>query len=925
MIGLLERARRGWIRRAWLAAAAVTLGASGALAQPVCIDFDGSLPPEATLTRGSARLDAAGVLVPANTARFEDTLVGGAARLITSLREDDQVLGVGDVGGTVYTVVASFLTDLWLTSETPLCDVGVSMVTPPASVTSNFGFDGAPWGAPRSAEVFPDGTILIHTSFAGVDLRAATVRTTAAGFGDPGGWALVRVSDYAPPPGADPTFVPISFVRTTTLANLGITVSTIAEYTSLGLVSGVDPGDGRSLGYASCDGGLTWTRIIDTDDPVLGRALVAGAKHLHHLEPFEWYDDVAGQWKIGAVGCLGDSEGESGQIWVRSPLGVFPPEGQNHLLTLERTRVVQRRALTDIFPLDASEGVGEALRFLHGNDGEFAGIVEARVEGGVEENVQRFRPTVPHVRTTQSSFVELPQYPFIFQMDRLGHGSILAATTEASIAGNPNGMWISNAAGDRWTTIRLGDTSGFSGVSPVGTSRFWTQAILGDSPASQEIPSQLWEAPAPVERRAVMLGGDVGFAASFPLYDGVSSIGTVVDVTGVVDGPEVLGGTSAVYRMTSETAGALSVVSSHTAGSLGAAAGEYVYVEHWLKPAPVDAGVIRMQLDVRYESGGQTFNGLRLSVDHRTNMWTRVCVVERAPGAGIDSITVDAVALDAASVALPLDFFFTEPRVFVSSQPVSQAVRVGGEQGDRLSVSLPALGPEWTIGVWGTEAMTLAMSLVEGGGGSVEALSTAVGSFALSRGIDVGLELSSSAGGVHGATSAQDVFVPTQSMVVFRMSQPGDVLEMWVSRGMGDPEVVSAPGVALDPDELRFGAADWSVLFEGMVHRVKVWPVEALGDDAIRRERLAFGAGCSDAPLVDVSEPLFACTPPPPEPCAGDVDGDGDTDVFDFNVLAPNFGMTGLPAWTGGDLDGDGDVDVFDFNVFAPDFGCVEP
>jgi hypothetical protein len=59
-------------------------------------------------------------------------------------------------------------------------------------------------------------------------------------------------------------------------------------------------------------------------------------------------------------------------------------------------------------------------------------------------------------------------------------------------------------------------------------------------------------------------------------------------------------------------------------------------------------------------------------------------------------------------------------------------------------------------------------------------------------------------------------------------------------------------------------------------------------------------------------------------PCVGDIDGDGDTDVFDFGIFAPNFGATGLPPFTGGDLDGDGDVDVFDFGFFAPDFGCSQ-
>jgi hypothetical protein len=61
----------------------------------------------------------------------------------------------------------------------------------------------------------------------------------------------------------------------------------------------------------------------------------------------------------------------------------------------------------------------------------------------------------------------------------------------------------------------------------------------------------------------------------------------------------------------------------------------------------------------------------------------------------------------------------------------------------------------------------------------------------------------------------------------------------------------------------------------------------------------------------------------PPSSCTGDLDGDGDTDVFDFGLFAPNFGRTGLTPFTNGDLDGDGDVDVFDFGIFAPNFGCT--
>lgn len=60
----------------------------------------------------------------------------------------------------------------------------------------------------------------------------------------------------------------------------------------------------------------------------------------------------------------------------------------------------------------------------------------------------------------------------------------------------------------------------------------------------------------------------------------------------------------------------------------------------------------------------------------------------------------------------------------------------------------------------------------------------------------------------------------------------------------------------------------------------------------------------------------------PPPACAGDIDGDGDTDVFDFGIFASHFGL-GVDPGTSGDLGGDGVVDVFDFGIFASDFGCV--
>ena len=67
---------------------------------------------------------------------------------------------------------------------------------------------------------------------------------------------------------------------------------------------------------------------------------------------------------------------------------------------------------------------------------------------------------------------------------------------------------------------------------------------------------------------------------------------------------------------------------------------------------------------------------------------------------------------------------------------------------------------------------------------------------------------------------------------------------------------------------------------------------------------------------------MLHIAPPPPVVCVGDITGDGPTDVFDFAVLATNFGQV-VPTGMLGDLDDDADVDVFDFGIFASDYGCV--
>ena len=59
-------------------------------------------------------------------------------------------------------------------------------------------------------------------------------------------------------------------------------------------------------------------------------------------------------------------------------------------------------------------------------------------------------------------------------------------------------------------------------------------------------------------------------------------------------------------------------------------------------------------------------------------------------------------------------------------------------------------------------------------------------------------------------------------------------------------------------------------------------------------------------------------------PCAGDLDGDGDTDLADLGILLADFGCAS-PGPCPGDLDGDGDTDLADLGILLADFGCSTP
>jgi hypothetical protein len=92
------------------------------------------------------------------------------------------------------------------------------------------------------------------------------------------------------------------------------------------------------------------------------------------------------------------------------------------------------------------------------------------------------------------------------------------------------------------------------------------------------------------------------------------------------------------------------------------------------------------------------------------------------------------------------------------------------------------------------------------------------------------------------------------------------------------------------------------------------------------------GAPCADADEADclaaggTFRPGLTCADAvDPCQCLGDLNGDGETNVFDFTELAGNFGLSGPSCATRaqGDLNCDGVVNVFDFTELSANFGCV--
>lgn len=169
---------------------------------------------------------------------------------------------------------------------------------------------------------------------------------------------------------------------------------------------------------------------------------------------------------------------------------------------------------------------------------------------------------------------------------------------------------------------------------------------------------------------------------------------------------------------------------------------------------------------------------------------------------------------------------------------------------------------------------------------------------------------------VHHAVVWEDV---AQWSYVFHDTTPGtdpadQMVNLYVPVGSNDGVYdavapVGSSGFAIFPDKTVF--YDVFLSLEGNLNSFVLY-------STCLANRTAEFAADSDlnGPFCPVEALVPSCE------CAGNLDTDGDTDVFDFAIFAASFGQAVEPG-TSGDFDDDGQVTVFDFAIFAEDFGCA--
>ncbi len=135
-------------------------------------------------------------------------------------------------------------------------------------------------------------------------------------------------------------------------------------------------------------------------------------------------------------------------------------------------------------------------------------------------------------------------------------------------------------------------------------------------------------------------------------------------------------------------------------------------------------------------------------------------------------------------------------------------------------------------------------------------------------------------------------------------SSPGDVI--------GDPMLLNPNGI-LEPGEISI---EWYKISGGSPAIGAGLPVAELFGDFFGNER-------DDPPDIGAFE--YSGTMRESGYLAGDLDGDGDVDLDDYEQLVADFGKSGSVGFISSDIDLDGNVTIYDYNALVGNFSMSHP
>ena len=252
----------------------------------------------------------------------------------------------------------------------------------------------------------------------------------------------------------------------------------------------------------------------------------------------------------------------------------------------------------------------------------------------------------------------------------------------------------------------------------------------------------------------------------------------------------------------------------------------------------------------------------------------------------------------------------------LNDQPILAATATDPTAGDFIGVArITPSGPVWTA------AARVGQSVLNGPGGSV------IGTIVSTSPASISAPGADLLGNIYFvATYDPTLGSPRTGLFKSVNTVSGYQLELLLDEG--DQFVGANSATAYSIDRLALADSD-SIASAGFNASHVLQPQHLTHTTTNPADSTAFGGIAVSAEItynnLGVSESyealLFVGAYAPPIVCSGDIDGDGDTDVFDFGILAANFGASVTPG-TNGDLNGSGSVDVFDFAILAADFGC---